>query len=75
MAAGSPQWFWADDSASGHQDVWVPYNKEVNSKLEAALSAKQARCDVDKARFVQVITKRKYHRVPAPFVGVRGCVP
>ena len=56
--AAAPQkvaarWYWADDSATGHQDKWVEYDAARTAMLEKAFAAKQARVNVDTERFVQ----------------------
>ena len=48
------RWYWADDSATGHQDKWVEYDAARTAMLEKAFTTKQARVNVDTERFVSL---------------------
>ena len=54
MSSSQPQWWWADDSAHGHQDVWMPYSGEVCAELEKGLRSRRKKVRVDELRYVRL---------------------
>ena len=55
-------WFWAGDSKSGSQDIWIPYAPAVAAALEAGLAASQPQESTDTQRYVQFsdMTQRRF---------------
>jgi len=59
------EWFWANDSYSGHQNEWVKYEPDVIEKLEVAHDKKQKTVKIDSERYVdlQNMVQKRYDNV------------
>lgn len=47
-------WQWADDSATGSQDLWRDYSSDLQKKLNSAHAQNQAKVRIDTQRYVDL---------------------